>query len=135
MELDVVITRANTNRYEVNLVNPELLDFGLFGEGHSVEDAIEDFNISVDEMREVHTDANKPFPEKLDFKFSYDTASFLEYYSEKLSLAGLGRLTGINRRQLSHYLTGHRRPSERTIKKIEKALNDFGKELSQVSFV
>lgn len=135
MNLDVVITRAKNGRYEANLQDPTKVNFGLFGEGYSVEESIEDFYASVEEISEIHAEENIPFPSKLDFKFIYDTASFLEYYSEKLSLAGLGRLTGINRKQLSHYLTGHSRPSARTIQKIEKSLNDFGKELSQVSFV
>lgn len=135
MKLEVVITRGKNNRYEANLQNPKQVAFGLFGEGYSVDETIEDFKVSVEEMKELHAEENKPFPEQLDFKFIYDTASFLEYYGEKLSLAGLGRITGINRKQLSHYLTGHSRPSVKTIQKIEKSLNDFGRELSQVSFV
>lgn len=61
--------------------------------------------------------------------------SFLKYYSKVLSLAGLERLTGVDQGQLSHYITGHRKPSQRTKDKIEKALHDFAKELSQVEFV
>jgi len=50
-------------------------------------------------------------------------------------LAGLGRLTGINRKQLSHYLTGKRNPSRKTIEKIETSLHTFGKEISEVRFI
>ncbi len=58
-------------------------------------------------------------------------ASFLDSYSDKISLAGLGRLTGINPKQLSHYLNEKRNPSPKTVKKIEAALHEFGKEISQ----
>jgi len=61
-------------------------------------------------------------------------SSFLAYYSDKISLAGLGRLTGINRKQLNHYVTDVRKPSKKTVEKIEKSLHEFGKELSQVQF-
>jgi hypothetical protein len=64
-----------------------------------------------------------------------DVASFLESYSDKISLAGLGRLTGINCKQLSHYLTRKRNPSCKTVEKIEAALHNFGKEISQVHFI
>ena len=59
---------------------------------------------------------------------------FLAYYKGKLSLSGLGKLTGINPKQLNHYVTGVRKPSPKTVKKIEKSLHEFGKELSQVQF-
>ncbi len=52
-----------------------------------------------------------------------------------LSLAGLHRLTGINQGQLSHYVTGHRKPSPKTILKIENSLHNFAKEISQIHFV
>jgi len=71
----------------------------------------------------------------LEFEFRYDMASFLDSHSDKISLAGLGRLTGINRKQLSHYLTRKRNPSRKTVKKIEAALHEFGEEISRVHFI
>jgi hypothetical protein len=50
-------------------------------------------------------------------------------------LAGLERLTGVNQGQLSHYFTGRRKPSQKTIDKIQIALNNFGKELQQLHLV
>lgn len=70
----------------------------------------------------------------LQVTFKYDVASFLSYYGKILSLAGLERLTGINQRQLGHYVTGHRKPSKQTVEKIEKKLHEFAEELQQVSF-
>ena len=135
MKANVVISRGKDERYQANMDYYEHLNFGLFGEGDSVEDTIADFNVCVNDMKAMFTDEGTAFPEDLEFEFTYDIPSFLEYYSKKLSLAGLGRLTGINRKQLSHYLTGHRRPSPKTVKKIEKSLHAFGKEISQVNFV
>ena len=100
-----------------------------------MEDTITDFHVCLNDMKDLFADEGKAFPDDLEFEFTYDTPSFLEYYSEKLSLAGLGRLTGINRKQLSHYLTGLRRPSPKTVKKIEESLHAFGKEISEVNFI
>ncbi|MDK2842977.1 MAG: hypothetical protein PWQ17_2483 [Anaerophaga sp.] len=77
----------------------------------------------------------KEFPENLEFTFKYDTASFLAHYSDMLSLAGLEKITGINQRQLSHYLNGVKKPRQETIQKIEESIHRFANELSQVNFV
>lgn len=134
MKAKVVITRGTDGRYEANMEYYEQLNFGLFGEGNTVEETIADFHICANEMKSLYTEEGKKFP-KLDFDFEYDVASFLQYYLDTLSLAGIGRLTGINRKQLSHYLTGKSQPSVKTIKKIEEALQKFGKELSHINLV
>ena len=85
-------------------------------------------------MRKYHAEEGKEF-EEVDFDYKYDMASFLSYYSKILSLAGMSRLTGINQQQLSHYVTGRRNPSAKTIEKMQAAIQRFGKDLSTVHFV
>jgi hypothetical protein len=85
-------------------------------------------------MKQVHKEENMPFVEA-EFEFHYDTASFLGYYTNYFSLAGLSRLTGIHQGQLSHYITRHRKPSKQTIQKIDNSIHAFAKNLSQVQFV
>ena len=137
MKLNAIIEKGKDGtfdvHYDVEQENPH--SFSLLGQGNTVEEAIEDFYAGRDEMKEYYQEVGKEFPEDLEFEFKYDMASFLDSYSDKISLAGLGRLTGINRKQLSHYLTRKRNPSRKTVEKIERALNDFGKEISQVHFI
>jgi transcriptional regulator with XRE-family HTH domain len=52
-----------------------------------------------------------------------------------LSLAGLGRLTGVAQGQLSHYVTGRRKPSQKTVEKIERSLHEFAAELGRVQLI
>ncbi len=73
--------------------------------------------------------------EELEFVYEYEMASFLSCYSKNFSLAGLSRLTGINQGQLSHYMTGRRKPSAVTIQKMQNSIHQFAGELSRVSFV
>ena len=40
-------------------------------------------------MRDLYVSENRHF-EEAEFEFNYDTASFLAYFSNVLSLAGLG---------------------------------------------
>jgi hypothetical protein len=60
-----------------------------------------------------------PFTEA-EFEFCYDVPSFLSFYNGKLSLAGLGRITGISQAQLSQYMHGYRHPSQKTSEKNTK---------------
>lgn len=135
MKATAVIERGSDGTYDINLEYREDLNFGLLGQGNTVQEAIEDFYLSRNDIKAWYQESGKPFPDDLEFEFVYDMASFLESYSDKISLAGLGRLTGINRKQLSHYLNGTRNPSKKTVKKIQESLHEFGKEISQVRFV
>ena len=135
MKLKALIVRGTDGTYDVNLKYLEKVSFGLYGTGSSVEEAKADYYNSHDEMKEYYEDSGKEFPEKLEFDFKYDVASFLEYSSNRFTLAGLQTITGINQVQLSHYVTGRKKPRQETIKKIEEGIHRFANEVSQVSFV
>lgn len=136
MKVDVFIEKGLDGTYDVHFgEDTKSLTFGLLGQGNTVPEAIDDFYNSRNEMKELYIEKGKSFPDNLEFNFKYDTASFLAYYSKVLSLAGLQRITGVNQGQLSHYVTGHRKPSPKTVEKIEKSLHAFAKEISQVHFV
>ncbi|MBO4671351.1 MAG: helix-turn-helix transcriptional regulator [Bacteroidales bacterium] len=109
------------------------LDYGCIGEGKTVEEAIDDFKKSYAGIREYFKRHGKYF-EEIDYGFYYDTASFLQEYSKAFSLAGLERITGVNQTQLGHYLHGRRRPTKKTIAKIQKGVQDFAHDLTAVRF-
>ena len=110
------------------------LSYGIIGDGNTVQEAVADFKNSYEEMKEYYAEKDKKFQE-VEFEYQYDMASFLNYISGKITLSGLQRITGVNQGQLSNYLNGHRRPSKRTIHKIEHSIHSFGKEISQMKFV
>jgi hypothetical protein len=129
------IERGNDGTYGVYVdLEDSTLNYGILGEGQTVQEAIDDFKASYLEMKELFDEEKKHFVEA-DFEFHYDTASFLQYYSNYFSLAGLGRVTGINQRQLSHYVNGYKTPRPDTIKKIETSLHRLSAELSHVRFI
>ena len=137
MKIDVIIETGPDKRFEA-VIDPDKeygLSFGLLGEGHSVQECIDDFYASADEMKALYAEKGKEFPVDLEFTFKYDVASFLAHYSDMLSLSGLEKITGINQRQLSHYLNGVKKPRPETIQKIETGIHRFANELSQVNFV
>ncbi|MGV4528769.1 type II toxin-antitoxin system HicB family antitoxin [Ornithobacterium rhinotracheale] len=69
--------------------------------------------------------------EDLEYKliYKYDTQSFLKYYGKIFTMPALERLTGINQKQLHHYIMGKSTPRPQTKKKIETALHNLGEEL------
>lgn len=86
------------------------------------------------EMRELCGREEKKCPD-LEFIFKYDIPSFLQYFAYAFTLAGLERITGVNQKQLGHYISGIRNPSEKTARKIESGIRHFAKDLESVSFV
>lgn len=70
-----------------------------------------------------------------DYKLVYhfDVQSLLSYYQKIFSLAALQYITGINQRQLSHYLNGTSKPRPQQAMKIQQGLNNLAKELSCVT--
>jgi len=128
------IERTNNGKYSVySNSDDSRLDYGIIGEGITVEEAKIDFAGCYEDMRRSYKRQGKTFVES-DFVFEFDTASFLNYYSRTLSLAGLSRITGINQQQLSHYANGRKRPRPVTVHRIESSLQNLSKDLSQVRF-
>jgi predicted RNase H-like HicB family nuclease len=131
MKVDVIIERGENGFFSAYM-NYDGFDFGLCGDGYSIEETIKDFLEGKDFMKESYKEEGRPFPEELEFNFKYDVPSFLAYYSDKLSLAGLQRITGVNQEKLSHYITGKSKPRPKTTERIEKKLHAFAEEIRQL---
>ena len=118
----------NTGFYTVYC--EEELPFGIFGEGFSAEEAKKDFLELFEAMNEDHFQRTGV---KVDaeFTFVYDASAFLQHYKGILTLAGMSRMTGINKAQLSQYVCGKRHPSARTQEKIRRSVKKFAEELSR----
>ena len=110
------------------------LDYSCIGQGATVEDAIEDFRACYNEMRNHYKENDKSF-EEVNLEFYYDIPSFLQDYAYAFTLAGLQRITGVNQKQLGHYISGYRKPSNKTVRKIEDGIHRFSQQLSAVRFV
>ena len=109
------------------------LNYGLLGEGKTVEETVDDFMLSYRYMKELFESEGRPF-EQAEFEFYFDTASFLEEYGKAFSLAGLERITGVNQTQLGHYLHGRRKPTRKTVERIERGVREFAQNLTAVHF-
>ena len=108
---------------------------GIYGQGDTVEEAKKE----LQEGLLIYIKHNKNIPEILKensiFEYRFDLPSFLEYYSKVFSKPALESITGINQKQLFHYSSGLRKPTEKTVKKMDNAIRHFANELSQVRFL
>lgn len=109
------------------------LNYSCIGNGNTVEEAIADFKTAYEEMKQYYKSAGKEF-EEVELSFYYDIPSFLQEFAYAFTLAGLERITGVNQKQLGHYISGYRKPSVKTIRKIEKGIHSFSTQLAAVRF-
>lgn len=133
-QVKAFIAREKDGTYSIFVDDKAPINYGLVGEGNTVEEAIAEWNRVYEEMKQSYADDNMPFVEA-QFSFVYDVASFLAYYGGLLSFKGLAKLTGISAAQLSQYATGYRNPSPKTTAKIQEGLHSLAKDLSQVALV
>ena len=135
IKVKAFIERGGDGTYGVYIdLGEKRLNYTVIGDGKTVEEALADFKGCYKDMRNSFEKDNQYFQEA-EFDYHYDTASFLEFYTTFFSLVGLSRLTGINKGQLSHYVTGVRNPSKQTIEKIDTSVHRFAKSLNKVQFV
>lgn len=132
--IKVYIVRESDGTYSSYMDDKNNLPYGLVGEGSTVAEAIDEWNMAYNDMRKLFVEEGREFVEAR-FSFVYDVPSFLLYYAGKLTYAGLAKLTGVSAAQLSQYANGYRNPSPKTTAKIQTALHDFGQELSQLQLI
>ena len=109
------------------------LNYACIGEGKTVEEAIGDFEDSYREIKEYYQENELEFCDA-EFEYYYDISSFLQEFNKAFSLSGLERITGVNQTQLGHYLHNRRKPSRKTIDKIEEGLRSFASHLTAIHF-
>ena len=101
---------------------------GVTAGGSTMNELKKNILESIDIQKELGNIPNQ------DYKlvYQYDTQSLLKYYGKIFTMPALERLTGINQKQLHHYIMGKSTPREQTKNKIETALHTLGRELLAV---
>lgn len=126
--IKVIIERNDNGNYQAI---PQMdANIAFFGMGKTVNEAMDDLNNSYSEAKIL-----EPSLAEMKFEFEYDTASFLQMFKGRMNLADLQSITGINRKQLNHYVTGYRKPSHKTVQRIQDGIRKYAEELSQIVLV
>ena len=132
METLKIIIEKSSDFYDAYAENCD----GIYGAGNTVEEAKQNVLEGLHLFIKYNKD-NLPeiLQDEYNIEYHFDVHSFLKHYSNVFTKSALQRMTGINQTQLTHYVSGFRKPSYKTIKKLDTAINGLSKELSQVHFV
>ncbi|MBR3917016.1 MAG: DNA-binding protein [Bacteroidaceae bacterium] len=108
---------------------------GIYGAGNSIEECKKDIELSIAQIKEKLPMERWPEEIRGEYELEYklDAQSFLEYFSQYLSLAGMERITGVNQKQLSNYLNRRAKPRKQQIERISKGLRRFASELLSIT--
>lgn len=131
----VIVDRAKDGTY--NVYCEETPSF--FGMGDTIEEAKAEMLESIRITREeIGREAAAVYPDWLDgeyeFEYKFDVQGLLEYYTGIITPTALGKLSGINPKQIWNYMHGVAKPRKAQIEKIETALHKLGHELINTSF-
>lgn len=118
-------------------------NFGAFSEemigcvatGKTFEEVKQNYESALEFHIEAldEEDIPKDFTGKYQLEFELTAQALLHRFDKILTRAALSRITGINERQLGHYVSGYRNPKDEQRKKIVKAFHSLGKEFLSVS--
>ena len=105
----------------------------------SFSDCINYVQESIDFYVDCAKTDQEPYPsvfdEAYELVFRMDIQSLLYCYDKILTRAALSRMTGINQRQLGHYICGRSKPRKPQSERIVNALHALGRELQAIAVV
>ncbi|MBO7083671.1 MAG: helix-turn-helix transcriptional regulator [Bacteroidales bacterium] len=93
----------------------------------------ESIDFYVDCAKMDHDSYPTVFDNDHELLFKMDIQSLLYCYDKILTRAALSRMTGINQRQLGHYICGRSKPRKPQSERIVNALHELGKELQSIT--
>ena len=110
----------------------------LFGGGSTPGAALDELKETLRLVREDGRDAAAAYPDWLDGEYEFQTKwnvqDLMTYYAGVITPSALGRLSGINPKQVWSYMHGKSRPRKAQLDKMGSALHRLGQELIHVSF-
>lgn len=84
-------------------------------------------------MREDGDPIPNEFQEVYELIFTLGIHALLNHYNGILTRAALSKITGINEKQLGHYIQGIRTPRPIQREKIIKGIHQLGQELIKIN--
>ena len=87
------------------------------------------FHLEGLEKDEIPQELTKDY----ELQFEFTAQALLHRFDKILTRAAISRITGINERQLGHYVSGYRNPKSEQRKKIVDGFHQLGREFLSVS--
>lgn len=131
MEKIIMIIEKSKNFFDAYSENCD----GIYAAGESVDAVKADTLEAIRLIKKNLPEERWPKQIKGDYEieWKFDVPSFLEYYSNFISLAGMERMTGINQKQLSNYLNHRSVPRAKQADRILSGIHRFARELLSIT--
>jgi predicted RNase H-like HicB family nuclease len=127
----VIIEKGTDGMYSA--YTPDTKSTVLNGQGNTVEEAIADLKVSMEEIIESYQETDGQVPEELqgaiEFEYKYDVPSLFNFFDE-INMTTFSKKIGINASLLRRYKNGFAFASEKQVVKIKNGLHELGKQLS-----
>lgn len=127
----VIIEKGTDGMYSA--YTPDTKSTVLNGQGNTVEEAIADLKVSMEEIVESYLETDGQVPEELqgqiEFEYKYDVPSLFNFFDE-INMTTFSKKIGINASLLRRYKNGFAYASEKQVVKIKNGLHELGKQLS-----
>lgn len=108
---------------------------GIITVGNNIREINKNIREAIELYLEDNNSPNELFSGKYEIKFNMDIATFIELYGDIFTKAALGRITGINQRQLYHYGAKMHKPQKRQLQRMQLGIDAIIEELSMVRLV
>lgn len=108
---------------------------GIYAAGDTLEETKADTYRAIEGIKRNLPQERWPKQIKGEYEivWKFDVASFLEYYSGFMSLAGMEKMTGIHQKQLSNYLNHRAVPRQKQAERIITGIHRFARELLSIT--
>ena len=127
-----IVERSNESLYSVYALG--LKHIALSGQGNSVEEAVEDMKIALDEIIEMYKEEEITLPDELSedlvFEYKYDIPSLFNFF-EVINVSAFAKQIGINASLLRQYRNGLAFASQKQLDKIRSGLKNLGTQLTE----
>ena len=132
MQIVAIIEKGSDGFYSIRS-EQKVGRYFFGGYGDDVKSAKEDFMESVNESFKEAAKEGTEMPESIEVSFKYDIPSFFNYF-DFLNVSKFAEYAGINESRMRAYKSGLAYPGERTTRKIMRAVESIGKEISSARF-
>lgn len=131
MEQIIMMIEKTADYYDAYSVNCD----GIYAAGKDIAEVKRNTLDAIRLIKENLAEEQYPAPLRGEYSlsFRFDTRTFLDYYRDSISLAGLEKITGIHQKQLSNYLNNRSKPRQSQIDRINKGIHRFATELLEIS--
>lgn len=130
MKIEVIVEKSTDGLFAA-YSETAIGNFTPAGYGHSVEEALKDFEVSIDDMNAIRIEEGLSPIQGIELEKRYDIESFFNKF-DFLNISKLAERAGINPSLMRQYASGLTKAGQKQYDKIRIAIANIAYDLSKV---